>query len=226
MRLVVISDNVYSASYGSNGVPDGARPGNDAGSADDPESPSNSGSFLALGYFYMHEFFPLLRPRFRSIVMAGPGRVPAVGENWTNVPAGSWLEFRALPDFRGIAEWVIRAPGIAQALYRVIRDADVILLKIFSLNAILALPIARFLGKRIMCQIVGDPVDAFSARARSWPRALRYPGKLLIGWSARSIVAASSLVWTVSEGPGVSVCDEGEALHRRQRVEDEARGLP
>lgn len=156
--------------------------------------------------------------------MVGPGRVSTSGEDWTEVPARPWLEFRGLPDFQGIAGWLIRVPRTARALYPVIREADVVFLKVFSLNSILALPMARFLGKRIMCQIVGDPVDAFTARAGSWPAPLRYLGKVIIRRSTRTIIAASSLVWAVSGALAARYVPRGKsfvvASESRMKFED------
>ena len=214
MKLAIVSDNLYSkgATTGGDDVPGGAN------QTDDPQP------FLALGYFYMDEFFPLLRPRFTGLLMAGLAKDPAPGENWTAVAAKPWLRVCGLPDFKGIAGWFLRLPAIARALYQVISEADVVLLKVFSLNSILALPIARFLGKKIMCQIVGDPVDAFTVKAASWPAPLRHSGKFLIERSTRSIVAASSLVWTVSRALADRYVPRGKpfvvASESRMKLED------
>lgn len=213
MKLAVISDNVY-----------GSEAPNSGGAPSSGTSRDVPGPFSALGYFYMHEFFPLLQPHFTAVLMAGPGRVPKAGENWTEVPARSWLEFRPLPDFRATSEWLVRIPSIARALYPVVREADVVLLKVFSLNSMLALPVARLLGKRIVCQMVGDPVEAFAARASSWPAPLRHLGKAIIERSTRSIIAASSLVWTVSRALAARYVPRGKPLvvasESRMKLED------
>jgi len=105
---------------------------------------------------------------------------------------GAQVAFVDLGANRGAKALVLGIPRLLQRLYRVVRHADVLLIRFPGNIAMLAMLICKLTGKPFSAEVVADPADYFSDAASRHP--LRRIARSVHCWATRHAVRRAQTV--------------------------------
>lgn len=105
---------------------------------------------------------------------------------------GAQATFVDLGANRGAGALVLGIPRLLQRLYRVVRRADVLLIRFPGNIAMLAMLICKLTGKPFSAEVVADPADYFSDAASSHP--LRRIARSVHCWATQHAVRRAQTV--------------------------------
>jgi len=172
-KILIVSDNIYT---------------------------TKDAVYYAENYFYMHELFGYIKEQTEKIKVYGKIRGYQKVSNWQYVPTNNWFSFIHGPDFRGLRDWIKEFKTHYNILKNEVKDSNVVVIKLFSLNSLLAFYFAKKYKKTIITELVGDPADAFEAKF--FKNNYKFIGKVLkkvMYLCIKKVVTDSHLFWPVSK---------------------------